>query len=48
MVLYFSQPKEVHQEFASWLMITLTTVVESARNKVSGQNINRETLDKIS
>ena len=44
MVLYFSQPKEVHQEFASWLMITLTTVVESARSKASGQNINRETL----
>lgn len=44
MVHYFSQPKEVHQEFSSWLMTTLTTVVESARCKTSGQNVDRETL----
>ena len=44
MVHYFSQPKEVHLEFAKWLMTTLTTVVESAKSKVSGQNINQETL----
>ena len=44
MVHYFSQPKEVHLEFAKWLMTTLTTVVESAKSKASGQNINQETL----
>ena len=41
---YFSQPKEVHLEFARWLMTTLTTVVESAKSKACGQNINQETL----
>ena len=44
MVHYFSQPKEEHHEFASWLMTTLTTVVESAKSKAPGENINRETL----
>ena len=43
MLHYFSEPNEVHQEFSTWLVSTLTNVIESARSKVS-QHINKEKM----
>jgi len=41
MVHCFSEPNELHQEFSSWLIASLTAVVESAKGL---QHINKEKL----